>query len=165
MHRSIDRILALWEAINPDSYVEPMADTYGTFVIEAGTVEDANTPLYPFHRSDDPNDFWTSAASRSTRDFGYTYPEIQDWGVDQGTLQNNVRTAINNLYNSPARMGPMTPKTARQRRESLDESNSPGGATTMRTKAVTGKMTRAQFDSLGVNNLPKNWAINVAVDK
>ncbi|KAF4964229.1 hypothetical protein F66182_18085, partial [Fusarium sp. NRRL 66182] len=59
-HCSIDRVFALWEVLNPNSYVEPMGDTYGTFVLEAGTVEDVNTPLYPFHRSDDPNDFWTS---------------------------------------------------------------------------------------------------------
>lgn len=169
MDRTIDRILALWEVINPDSYVEPMADTYGTFVLEAGTVEDINTPLYPFHRSDDPNDFWTSSTSRSTRDFGYTYPEVQDWSVDQATLQNNVRTAVNNLYNSPARMGPAKPANATQKRDVSDDTegspNSPGDMTTMATNAVTGKMTRTEFDRLGVNNLPKNWAINVAVDK
>lgn len=141
-----------------------MADTYGTFVIEAGTVEDINTPLYPFHRSDDPNDFWTSGSSRSTRDFGYTYPEIQDWGVDQGTLQNNVRSAINNLYNAPARMGPAAPKNGK--RDILDDlKNAPKGLTSMKTNQVTGQMTKSQFDRLGVNNLAKNWAINVAVDK
>lgn len=141
-----------------------MADTYGTFVIEAGTVEDVNTPLYPFHRSDDPNDFWTSGSSRSTRDFGYTYPEIQDWGVDQGTLQNNVRSAINNLYNAPARMGPAAPKNGK--RDILDDlKNAPKGLTSMKTNQVTGQMTKSQFDRLGVNNLAKNWAINVAVDK
>ncbi|KUL89658.1 hypothetical protein ZTR_00412 [Talaromyces verruculosus] len=163
-HCSIDRIFALWEVLNPNSYVEPMADTYGTFVIEAGTVEDITTPLYPFHRSDDPNDFWTSGNSRSTRDFGYTYPEIQDWGVDQGTLQNNVRTAINNLYNAPARMGPAAPK--KEKRGILDDLESaPQELTSMAANKVTGQMTKTQFDRLGVNNMVKNWAINVAVDK
>jgi tyrosinase len=141
-----------------------MADTYGTFVIEAGTVEDINTPLYPFHRSDDPNDWWTSGSSRSTRDFGYTYPEVQDWGVDQGTLQNNVRTAINNLYNSPARMAPAASR--KEKRDILhDLENAPKELTSMEANKVTGQMTRAKFDRLGVNNLVKNWAINVAVDK
>ncbi|GAM33797.1 hypothetical protein TCE0_013r00958 [Talaromyces pinophilus] len=163
-HCSIDRIFALWEVLNPNSYVEPMADTYGTFVIEAGTVENITTPLYPFHRSDDPNDFWTSGSSRSTRDFGYTYPEIQDWGVDQGTLQNNVRTAINNLYNAPARMGPSAPK--KEKRGILDDLESvPQELTSMAANTVTGQMTKTQFDRLGVNNMVKNWAINVAVDK
>jgi tyrosinase len=120
--------------------------------------------LYPFHRSDDPNDFWTSASIRSTRDFGYTYPEIQDWGVDQGTLQNNVRTAINNLYNAPARMGRASPK--KERRDLLDDlKNAPQELTSMAANKATGQMTKTQFDRLGVNNMVKNWAINVAVDK
>ena len=162
-HSSIDRVFALWEVLNPNSYVEPMGDTYGTFVLEAGTVEDVNTPLYPFHRSDDPNDFWTSGNSRSTRDFGYTYPEIQDWGVDQGTLQNNVRTAINNLYNAPARKGSAATK---EKRDLLDDlKNAPEELNGLAATKVTGQMTKTQFDSLGVNNLVKNWAINVAVDK
>jgi tyrosinase len=161
---SIDRIFALWEVLNPNSYVEPMADTYGTFVIEAGTAEDINTPLYPFRRSDDPNDWWTSDSSRSIRDFGYTYPEIQDWGVDQGTLQNNVRTAINNLYNAPARMGPTA--TIKGKRYILDDlKNAPQELTSMAANTVTGQMTKTRFDRLGVNNMVKNWAINVAVDK
>ncbi|KAH8692093.1 tyrosinase [Talaromyces proteolyticus] len=165
-HASIDRIFALWEVLNPDSYVEPMADAYGTFVIPAGGIEDVNTPLYPFHRSDDPNDWWTSVSSRSTRDFGYTYPEIQDWGVDQATLQNNVRTAINNLYNAPARMASTSRK---QKRGAFDGVKGlvdvPGSGKSMATNAVAGKMTESDFDSLGVNNLARNWAINVAVDK
>lgn len=144
-----------------------MGDTYGTFVVEAGTVEDVNTPLYPFHQSDDPNDFWTSASSRSTRAFGYTYPEIQDWGVDQATLQNNVRAAVNNLYNAPTRKS--TVKTGTQKRDLPDKLNDlktvPGQMTTMVSNKITGRMTKAKFDSLGVNNLVKNWAINVAVDK
>lgn len=161
---SIDRLLALWQVLNPDSYVEPMGDTYGNFVLQAGTIEDANTPLYPFRRSDDPNDWYTSASSRSTRDFGYTYPEIQDWGVDQATLQNNVRTAINNLYNAPARMTSASQK--QERRGILNElDHLPVELTTSATNVITGKMTKQQLDSLGVNNLVKNWAINIAVDK
>ena len=138
-----------------------MSDTYGTFVLESGTVEDVNTPLYPFHHSDDPNDFWTSSSSRSTVNFGYTYPEIQDWNVDQGTLQNNVRTAINNLYNAPARMS-----TKQGKRDLLNDlENAPQKLAGLATNKITGQMTKSQFDGLGVNNLVKNWAINVAVDK
>uniref|UniRef100_A0A093V313 tyrosinase n=1 Tax=Talaromyces marneffei PM1 TaxID=1077442 RepID=A0A093V313_TALMA len=162
-HCSIDRIFALWEVLNPNSYVQPMADTYGTFVIEAGTIEDINTPLYPFHRSNNSNDFWTSATSRSTRTFGYTYPEIQDWAVNQATLQNNVRTAINNLYNTPTRSNL---EDAKKKRNILDDlQKAPQELASMATNKITGQMTKTQFDRLGVNNMVKNWAINVAVDK
>lgn len=131
-----------------------MGDAYGTFVLAAGEVEDVNTPLYPFHRSNQSDDFWTSTTSRSTEAFGYTYPEIQDWGVDQATLQNNVRTAVNNLYNAPAR---------KVSSSSLEKSKRANGIPA--THAVMGAMTAADFDSMAVNNLPRNWAINIAVDK
>lgn len=128
-----------------------MGDKYGTFVLQAGAIEDVNTPLYPFHSSNNSKDFWTSKTSRSTKAFGYTYPEIKDWGVDQATLQNNVRTAVNNLYNAPARKVSTTDKSKR--------ANGPT------SHAMSGTMTATDFDSLAVNNLPRNWAINVAVDK
>lgn len=84
--------------------------------------------------------------------------------MDQGTLQNNVRTAINNLYNAPARMGPTSPK--REKRNIVhDLENAPQELTSMAANKVTGQMTKTQFDRLGVNNMVKNWAINVAVDK
>lgn len=44
MHYSnVDRILALWQVINPNSYVQPEQNNYGTFVITPGTVENVNT--------------------------------------------------------------------------------------------------------------------------
>ncbi|CRG91699.1 hypothetical protein PISL3812_08750 [Talaromyces islandicus] len=149
-HASIDRIFALWEVLNPDSFIQPMGDKYGTFVLQAGAIEDVNTPLYPFHRSNNSDDFWTSETSRSTKAFGYTYPEIKDWGVDQTALQNNVRTAVNNLYNAPAR------KVSTGKSKRVNEPTS---------RAVLRTMTGTDFDSLAVNNLPRHWAINIAVDK
>lgn len=75
-----------------------------------------------------------------------------------------MRTAINNLYNAPARMGPAAPK--KDKRDILDDlKNAPKELTGLAANKVTGQMTKTQFDRLGVNNMVKNWAINVAVDK
>ncbi|KAL8938305.1 MAG: hypothetical protein Q9216_003967 [Gyalolechia sp. 2 TL-2023] len=96
--RNVDRLFALWQAIYPDSRVTPQINMAGTFTNDAGTVEDIDTPLTPFH-SDDSGRLWTSAEAWSTRTFGYTYPEIVDWGVNNSQLASNVKSSLNALYN------------------------------------------------------------------
>lgn len=72
-----------------------------------------NAALTPFH-SDDSGGFFNSNTSRSTRAFGYTYPELLDWNMDPSTLAFDVRGHINDLY------GPTTTasKHAQRRSES-----------------------------------------------
>lgn len=98
-HTNMDRITAMWQALNPDSYVKPVPNMEGDFVIPPGTVEDINSPLRPFRK--DENTFYTAKTARSTRTFGYTYPEIEDWDVSKEQLQKNVRRRVNELYNKP----------------------------------------------------------------
>jgi tyrosinase len=124
--------------------------------------------LYPFH-SDDANDFWTSASVRSTATFGYSYPEIVDWGVDQQTLQNNVRAAVNNLYNPSA----STSNKKRSILPSLLSLPTPSPSTfqlpkniqNLASKAVTGVLNPQQFVDMRVNNLQRHWAVNIGVNK
>lgn len=54
--------------------------------------------LTPFHASDGGT-LYTSATVRSTRPFGYSYPEIVDWGVTTAQLSSDVRAKFNALYN------------------------------------------------------------------
>ncbi|KAI9855691.1 MAG: hypothetical protein M1824_005924, partial [Vezdaea acicularis] len=96
-HCQIDRLFAIWQAINPDSYVTSEVTTYGTFTNAPGSTEDVNTPLTPFH-SDNAGTMYTSVTAQSTRTFGYTYPEVQDWGVTPDQLANNTRAAVKQLY-------------------------------------------------------------------
>ena len=114
-YRNVDRLFAIWQAIYPDSYTTPQSDAYGTFTNSPGGTEDINTRmltdayydtqltcavLTPFH-SDNSGTLYTSATARSIRLFGYSYPEIQDWGVNASQLSANVRKAINALYSAP----------------------------------------------------------------
>ncbi|KAL8721571.1 MAG: hypothetical protein Q9225_001779 [Loekoesia sp. 1 TL-2023] len=96
--RNVDRLFALWQAIYPNSHVTPQINAAGTFTDDPGTTEDINTSLTPFH-SDDSGHLWTSATAWSTRAFGYTYPEIVDWGVNSSQLISNVKSRLNELYN------------------------------------------------------------------
>ena len=102
-HANVDRLFAIWQAIHPDSYTTPEPDAYGTYTNAPGGVEDVNTPLTPF-RSDDGGSLYTSATARSTRAFGYTYPEVVDWGLNASLLASNTRAAVNNLYNPSGRI-------------------------------------------------------------
>lgn len=54
--------------------------------------------LTPFH-ADTNNTLYTSATARTTRHFGYTYPEVVEWNVSSTQLSSNVRTNLNKLYN------------------------------------------------------------------
>ncbi|KAM0718253.1 hypothetical protein Q7P37_006585 [Cladosporium fusiforme] len=93
-HMMVDRVFALWQTINPDSFVKPTAAFQDSFTIQQGTILDGNTPLDPFHRNA-KGDKWTSNSARSTRAFGYTYPELLN-----NASAASVKTAINKLYGS-----------------------------------------------------------------
>lgn len=111
--------------------------------------------LLPFHA--DANNFWTASTARSTREFGYTYPEIIDWGVDAETLANNVRTKVNELYNPPTRASRRSLQTYK-----YTNSTRPG-----LLGGLLGDIrdTLEKFFELGINNLNKQWVINIKVDK
>ncbi len=100
-HANVDRLFAIWQTINPSTYVSNTTAASGTATISPGDRITPDTPLKPFHSSINGT-FWTSAAVRSTQTFGYTYPEVAD---------NNASCAIqavNYLY------GPSAGKPANQ---------------------------------------------------
>ncbi|KAF2135447.1 uncharacterized protein K452DRAFT_323045 [Aplosporella prunicola CBS 121167] len=74
-HCNVDRLIALVQAIWPQSYVQPAQQKGSTWTIKRGSTQDVNSPLTPFHR-DTKGTFWTSASVRDTKVFGYTYPEL-----------------------------------------------------------------------------------------
>lgn len=96
-HANVDRLFAIWQAINPNSYVGSQTNQAGTFTIAPGTVENANTGLTPFH-SDAGSSLFTSTNVRSTRSFGYTVPEVRDWGLSPDQVSANTRAAVKQLY-------------------------------------------------------------------
>lgn len=92
-HAQVDRLLAIWQALHPDSYVEASNEPIGSAAIAQGARTDVNTPLKPF-RNDTDGHFWTSATASDVENFGYSYPEIQGKSVSE------VKAAVNALYAS-----------------------------------------------------------------
>ena len=93
----------MWQAIYPAD-----AMFTGTFQTTEATWGNADgqsfteaSALKPFWQPGGAS-MWTSAGVKTTRTFGYTYPELQDWTMSQSALQSYVKTQVNKLYGSAA---------------------------------------------------------------
>lgn len=96
-HANIDRLFALWQVINPNSYLTNSSSQF----------PNANTPLYPFRRTQ--TEYWTSESVRATTAFGYTYPE------QNNATEASVIATLNLLYNAN-----ITPSGRKRKRQTTD---------------------------------------------
>ncbi|KAF2114035.1 common central domain of tyrosinase-domain-containing protein [Lophiotrema nucula] len=113
-HANVDRQIALWQAVYPDSYVEPERSVRETtFTINSDWEVGPDSDLTPFHRNSE-GAFWTPALVRDVERLGYTYPELQDRPSNE-TLKMRIR----DLYDDSAsarlvvRQGGAQDKTSR----------------------------------------------------
>ncbi|KAH7401337.1 tyrosinase [Pyrenochaeta sp. MPI-SDFR-AT-0127] len=95
-HTNVDRLLAMYQLIVPNSYMangninRPMAQW------NQGESKNSNTPLKPFTK-DTSGNYFTSNDVRETRVLGYHYPETSDRSYAQ------VARAVTSLYGGGAR--------------------------------------------------------------
>lgn len=74
-HAMTDRLISMWQVLNPNAWVAPMAAGETTYTALKGTIETSSTPLTPFFASTDGT-FWTSDTARTTETFGYVYEDV-----------------------------------------------------------------------------------------
>ncbi|KAL4943076.1 hypothetical protein BDV06DRAFT_221592 [Aspergillus oleicola] len=79
-HRNVDRLFAIWQYLNPHSWLTPDDDPKPT------------DRLQPFHR-DEQGTVYTSDDTRPWKRFGYTYPELVD-----GITKDDLRKVIAQKY-------------------------------------------------------------------
>jgi tyrosinase len=97
-HANTDRIWAFWSALNPTSTTfGSRVNPDGTYAQAPGTLENINTPLYPF-RKDASGGFYAGKDVWGTRSLGYTYPGISDWLYTAEELAAKVKSTIAQLY-------------------------------------------------------------------
>ncbi|PFH55678.1 hypothetical protein XA68_17829 [Ophiocordyceps unilateralis] len=106
-HTMSDRLIAIWQLLNPSAWIAPMAAGETTFTAVKGTMQTSDSPLTPFYSS--PNGtFWTSNTARSTEAFGYAYADTSPSLVPPG---GDVRLAlirkINDWYGPSSPVGLM----------------------------------------------------------
>ena len=82
-HCNIDRLFAMWQVLNPNSYVTS----------DSSASPNIDTALHPFRRTQ--TQYWTSRTSQDVTVFGYTYPELI------GATRESVTSDVNRLYSQP----------------------------------------------------------------
>ncbi|KAF7327227.1 Tyrosinase [Mycena kentingensis (nom. inval.)] len=108
-HCNVDRMLALWSALNPGVWVTPGTQPGGTWTLNSNQAVDKDTGLTPFRSS--PGGFWTSSAVVSTSTFGYTYPEFIGLDMSNSTaVRDAITTKVNALY-APKNSGKRKPRS------------------------------------------------------
>ncbi|KAK4239408.1 hypothetical protein C8A03DRAFT_42953 [Achaetomium macrosporum] len=97
-HINVDRLWAIWQELNPNSYMSPRPAPYSTFIARGGETQSQDTPLEPFWDKSGTK-FWTSAQIKDTLTFGYAYPETARWRFpDQQAYQAAIRRTVTALY-------------------------------------------------------------------
>lgn len=99
-HTNVDRLVAMWQALNPTSWVQPHPARLASFTNQAGEMLDEKTDLMPFYRNHQ-GDFWTSESARDTVPFGYVYDDTADVslaGPSDPDALDTLREVINEKY-------------------------------------------------------------------
>lgn len=146
-HTNVDRLFALWEAINYNTWDIDQSTQSGTYAVTAGTVETDTTPLYPFSK-DTRGTLWTSNDARSTISMGYTYPEIHPWGKTSAQNALDVKAAIRKLYD---------PQDLLSRRRSAKFRRS--------SNCTTDKTPPLDPSKVIIDGRYKQWTLNIEVNK
>ncbi|CAI7654190.1 unnamed protein product [Penicillium glandicola] len=107
-HCNIDRLFAIWQALNPDKWMDNIPADNATIRDSFGKehIVNGNTPLQPFRRDVEGN-YWTPEGIRFPPNLGYSYPELlrweskyhqQDGTLNQVLFKENITTIVNKLY-------------------------------------------------------------------
>lgn len=98
---NVDRFWAIWQDLNPNSFITPQPAPTSTFGVNRGATETENTGLTPFWDKSGTK-FWTSAQVKdSAATFGYAYPETQKWQfASTSDYQEALRRTVSNTYGS-----------------------------------------------------------------
>ncbi|KAI5798574.1 common central domain of tyrosinase-domain-containing protein [Pyronema domesticum] len=98
-HTNVDRLGAMYQAINPGSNVEPLVQREPNFAFpNPGGIEDMNTKFYPF-RHPNGQEFTSHDVScaDSIHKYGYAYPEVPS-GKSGAELSQFTSKAVCALY-------------------------------------------------------------------
>lgn len=149
-HANVDRLVALWQALHPDEYVQPTLNEGGTYYLPGGSIDTEDTPLAPFHW-DNATTMWTAATARDTTAFGYTYPELLNTGASPSELKDTVTQRVMDLYAPPGTAFTNGTRHDRFRRN------------TNIAQAMNGVHADTALQ-LGVNNMDSQWYLRISID-
>ncbi|EME44704.1 hypothetical protein DOTSEDRAFT_72233 [Dothistroma septosporum NZE10] len=146
-HCNVDRIFAMWQRINPNSYGGSQTAPHNTWTIAQGSTQNAGSNLTPFYKNTN-GQFWTTNDVKDwAGTFKYTYPEFADSDGSAAAINNY----INGLYS------PNAAKTAgSSKREAMPQvSDLSSIASSLNTSVLHG-ITNPLADALASNPLAAN---------
>ena len=106
-HVHINRLAAIWQAINPGYTIDPLPSERSRFTAKVGTVENVTSHLEPFHKTTahSMEDYHTANDTKeviNTFGNGYYYPETPlEYIKDSIAMKDYTLTAVNKLYWPP----------------------------------------------------------------
>ncbi|OLN94326.1 Tyrosinase 1 [Colletotrichum chlorophyti] len=99
-HTMVDRIVAMWQVLYPESWVTSQVAIEHSFTMPPGYAQDMWTDLKPFY-SDVNGTFWNSVTARDTSAFGYSYVDtIPNPRSQRSDGRTRLIVTINRLYGS-----------------------------------------------------------------
>ena len=168
-HCNVDRLIAIWQALYPDTFTVPQASAGDTYMTKAGNMEDVNSPLYPFH-ADDNGTFHTSASVRYLKPFGYAYPELIDWTTKSpADLAARTRRIVNIIYhpewNNPPVATLNSASDTKSRWSATNQSNATGSVPANSTANATSPLRLGAPMLKGVAlAADREWSLRVHID-
>ena len=140
-HGMVDRAYALWQLAYPDQWVTAFQQTHGTYTIAKNSVEDAQSPLTPFH-SDSVGTYYNSDDLRDTTTLGYVYADIASG--------ESAAEIINNLYADDS-------SSASKRSEGSNTVTKYSATVTVDSLAMDGSFTLYLFDGEVSDDNTASW--------
>lgn len=126
-HTMTDRLITIWQILNPSAWVAPMPAGETSFTALKGTIQSSDSPLTPFFATDDGT-FWNSDMARSTSAFGYAYADTITAPGSSQDLRDVLIRKINTWYGSSSPVGLITKAAdTRLRRPVIKGSPNTGG--------------------------------------
>ncbi|KAG9042400.1 hypothetical protein FS837_010910 [Tulasnella sp. UAMH 9824] len=111
-HANVDRITALWQALNPNIWVTEGPGVSGTFTLPASALQNKDTDLPPFWNG--AISFWDSKDCREYQTkLGYTYPEFIGLNInDKSAVQAAIRAGTRHNFAFAAAAAPAVSASA-----------------------------------------------------
>jgi tyrosinase len=103
-HANVDRLLSLWSAVNPGTWVTRGPAEGGTFTIPGNASMDNNSNLTPFWNTQ--SGYWVSSGTTTTVALQYSYPEFNNLPSDPTSIRNAIGNIINQKYGGSSFSGP-----------------------------------------------------------
>jgi tyrosinase len=96
-HVSMDRLIAMWQVLNPTAWIIPMPAGETSYTTLKGTLQTSSTPLTPFYIFEDGT-FWDSDMARYTTTFGYAYADTDPTHLRGESHAASLNRKITNWY-------------------------------------------------------------------